>query len=306
MKIPILSVIVVLYNMQREARRTLYTLSSKYQKDSNINEYEVLVVDNGSQIPVEDTFVKSFGANFHLIRFNPSPSPAASINKAVSIARGNLVMIIIDGARMLSPGIINATLETFKAFNYPLVATVAYHLGPKRQNISITEGYNQETEDLLLEGIDWKTNGYKLFSVSVLAGSSNNGWFLPLSESSCLTINKTEYNKINGYCESFKTPGGGFVNLDFYKRACENTDNLVILLGEGTFHQFHGGVATNVPLSQHPGPVFRNEYRQIRGYSFTPPTQESILFGKLPKESIPFLNYSVERLIEFENKHKQN
>ena len=64
MNIPILSVIVVLYNMQREARRTLYTLSSKYQKDSNENEYEVLVVDNGSQIPVEETFVKSFGANF--------------------------------------------------------------------------------------------------------------------------------------------------------------------------------------------------------------------------------------------------
>ncbi|MFZ4414008.1 MAG: glycosyltransferase family A protein, partial [Bacteroidales bacterium] len=276
------------------------------QKDSNENEYEVLVVDNGSQIPIEETFVKSFGANFHLIRFNPSPSPAASINKAVSMSRGNLVMICIDGARMLSPGIIDVTLRAFKAFDNPLVATVAYHLGPKIQKVSITEGYNQETEDLLLEKIDWKTNGYELFTISVLAGSSSNGWFLPLSESSCLSLYKTEYNKLNGYCESFKTPGGGLVNLDFYKRACENTDNLVILLSEGTFHQVHGGVATNAPPNRHPGLIFKNEYRQIREKDFTPPTQESIIFGKLPKESIPFLNYSVERLIEFENRNNQN
>ena len=92
---PILSVIVVLYNMQREASRTLYTLSSIYQKGSNENEYEVIVVDNGSLIPIEETFVKSFGANFHLIRFKPSPSPAAAINNAVSMSHGNLVMICI-------------------------------------------------------------------------------------------------------------------------------------------------------------------------------------------------------------------
>ena len=250
---PILSVIVVLYNMQREASRTLYTLSSIYQKGSNENEYEVIVVDNGSLIPIEETFVKSFGANFHLIRFKPSPSPAAAINNAVSMSHGNLVMICIDGARMLSPGIINATLLVFKAYENPLVATVAYHLGPKIQKVSITEGYNQVIEDLLLEKNDWKTNGNILFTVSVLAGSSSNGWLLPLYESNCLTLKKTEFNKINGYCESFTTPGGGYVNLDFYKRACESINTLVLLLGEGTFHQVHGGVATNAPLNQHPG-----------------------------------------------------
>lgn len=293
---PALSIIVVLFNMQREASRTLYTLSTKYQTNTSEYEYEVLVVDNGSLIPIEETFVKSFGLNFHLIRFKPTPSPAAAINKTVSMSQGNLIMIIIDGARMLSPGIINATLRSFKAFDNPVVATIAYHLGTKIQNISITEGYNQETEDLLLKDVDWRTNGYKLFSVSVLAGSSSNGWFLPLSESNCITITKYEFYKINGYCESFETPGGGFVNLDFYKRACENTDNLVILLGEGTFHQFHGGVATNVPLNQHPGQIFNNEYRLLRGIDFSTPLQKPTYFGKLQNETIQFLDYSIEKL----------
>ncbi len=293
---PILSVIVVFYNMQREAPRTLHTLSSKYQKDSNECEYEVIVIDNGSQIPLDESFVKSYGTNFHLVRFKPSPSPATAINKAVSMSRGNLVMICIDGARMLSPGIINSTLNAFKIKDNLLVATIAYHLGNKIQNESIIEGYNQKTEDLLLETINWRENGYKLFSISVLAGSSSNGWFLPLSESNCLTITKSEFNKINGYCELFKTQGGGFVNLDFYKRACDNTDNLVILLGEGTFHQFHGGVATNVPMNQHPAQIFNNEYKQIRGLDFSPPLKKPIYFGKLPNESIPFLKYSIDKI----------
>ena len=40
-------------------------------------------------------------------------------------------------------------------------------------------------------------------------------------------------------------PGGGLVNLDFYTRASLRSDvELVQILGEGTFHQFHGGAMT--------------------------------------------------------------
>ena len=38
------------------------------------------------------------------------------------------------------------------------------------------------------------------------------------------------------------TRRGGFLNMDTYIRACEMPDSeLVMLLGERTFHQLHGG-----------------------------------------------------------------
>lgn len=42
------------------------------------------------------------------------------------------------------------------------------------------------------------------------------------------------------------------------------------VLGEGVFHQFHGGVATNVPLTDHPWENFDQEYKRLRGKAFAP------------------------------------
>lgn len=295
---PILSIIVVTYNMQREVPRTLYTLSIAYQTNVFPNEYEVLVVDNGSSVPLTDYYIKSFGANFKLIMFEPSASPAAAINKAVNQSKGDLVMICIDGARMLSPGIINLTLQAFKAYKNPIVATLAYHLGPKIQNDSIAEGYSQEIEDQLLDTTDWKVNGYSLFQISSFAGSSRRGWFRPMGESNCVTLTKSSFEMLNGFSESFKSPGGGYVNLDFYKRACESIDPLIVLLGEGTFHQVHGGVATNAPRSSNTALMFHNEYVEIRGKDYTPPINKPIYWGQIPVEAIRFLHQSTELLVQ--------
>jgi hypothetical protein len=54
------------------------------------------------------------------------------------------------------------------------------------------------------------------------------------------------------------------------------------VLGEGVFHQFHGGVATNVPLVEHPWESFDAEYRRLRGESFTPaPSPEPLYVGSM-------------------------
>ncbi len=41
-----------------------------------------------------------------------------------------------------------------------------------------------------------------------------------------------------------------------------------MLLGEATFHQFHGGVATNVPIAEHPFKEMMKEYEVIKGERF--------------------------------------
>ncbi len=48
---PFLSIVIVEYNMAREIERTIVSLSATYQRDIGENDYEVILVDNGSSAP---------------------------------------------------------------------------------------------------------------------------------------------------------------------------------------------------------------------------------------------------------------
>jgi hypothetical protein len=56
-----------MHNMAREAPRTLYSLSAKYQQDIVAEYLEVIVVDNSSTLPLDSTILKDLGDNFHLV-----------------------------------------------------------------------------------------------------------------------------------------------------------------------------------------------------------------------------------------------
>ena len=64
-----LSVVVVFYNMRREAARTLHSLSRAYQEGIDDLDYEVLVVENGSDDDQKlgEEFVESFGPEFRYL-----------------------------------------------------------------------------------------------------------------------------------------------------------------------------------------------------------------------------------------------
>ena len=275
---PRLSVIVNFHNMRREAARTLHTLSTQYQRDVAPGDYEVIAVDNGSTAPLDAHQVESFGDNFRYLRIEQgTPSPCPAINRAVAGSRGEFVMICIDGARMLSPGILKYTLAALALHRRTFVYTLGMHLGHKPQNESIEEGYDQQAEDELLRSVDWRGDGYRLFSVSSVAYSSRNGFFSRLSESNCFALRRADYLALGGLDEGFTSAGGGLVNLDFFNRVHEQPGiRPVMLLGEATFHQFHGGVATNVRRAEHPWPRMAAEYERIRGKAFTsdPPLPE--------------------------------
>ncbi|GAA6137794.1 hypothetical protein NBRC116583_15410 [Arenicella sp. 4NH20-0111] len=268
---PRLSVVVIFFNMEREAERTLYTLSCHYQKNITSCDYEVIAIDNASSKPLSEKFVKQYGDNFRYHYYDTtSKSPSEAINFGVSITEAPTVACIVDGARMLSPNIVHQTLLACKAFNNPFVMSLAWHLGPKEQNQSMLEGYNQNTEDQLLADTDWRENGYRLFDVSTQASSSKVGFFGGLPEElSYFAINKSMFQELGGFCEEFQSPGGGLVNHDFLQRIIENDSlNLVMLLGEGSFHQFHGGIATNSHPENHPWSTFALEYKRIRKRDF--------------------------------------
>lgn len=294
-----ISMIICAYNMKREAPRTLHTLTKKYQSGIE-GEYEVIVVENSSSKPLREEGVLAFGSEFRYIYFDEGlVSPVRAINYAVSQARGDIVCIMNDAGRMLSPGIVKTAEAAYRAYPNAVVTTLSWHLGPDVQMESVNKGYCQEEEDKLLDSIPWRNDGYSLFTISVFAGSSQPGWFGSISESNCLFMRKDTFEQIGGLDERFRSPGGGLIALDFYKQAwlLESVEP-VVLLGEGTFHQVHGGVATNAPDKEREArmSIMFSEYESIRGESYSPPVRSPAYIGRLPDECIPFLKLSAKKL----------
>jgi hypothetical protein len=291
---PELSVVVVVHNMAREAPRTLYSLSAKYQHNINADDYEVIVVDNGSTPPFDAKVIDSLAGNFRLLRVDPAPpSPAAAINLGLSEARGKIIGVMIDGARMLTPGVLHFARHGASLYPRAVVVTLGWYLGHDLQRWSIEAGYNQRREDEMLASIGWPQDGYRLFEISTLDECSVDGWFSPIEESNALFMSRESWDRLGGFDERFDVPGGGYVNLDTLARALEWPDSeLVILLGEGNFHQVHGGIATNQSFRtlRQSLAEWDQQYQAIRQRPWhTPSPRSRTYIGSLPQSVLPHL-----------------
>lgn len=282
MRDPKISIIVVAYNMARELPRTLQSLSTSMQRGLSESDYEVIVVDNGSTRPFDQNLCQSLLPNstYHYEN-NSGVSPVAAINKGIARARGEVIGVMIDGARMASPGLLKNALDAAQLRPNAVIGTLAYHLGETVQMAAVKTGYCQAVEDTLLGSIDWQNDGYRLFDISVPAGSSAGGWFVLPSESNAFFMAKESWKRLGGFDEKFQMRGGGFANIDTWERACTLKNiEVIMLLGEATFHQFHGGVATNSPTSS--WAEFHDEYIEIRGHPYKAPHVENIrYFGSI-------------------------
>lgn len=293
---PLLSVIVVVYDMNPQAYETLYSLSVDYQHGVHSEDYEVIVMENRSRQCLDPDKVKAFGPqfNYHL-RDETTPSPCFAINHGGELARSDNILLLVDGARMLSPGVLQYTIAGLGLTKQTVVSVPGYHLGRKPQQQAVTEGYDSAAETALLESIDWPRDGYRLFDIAVLSGTSSGGYFKPLSESNALAMPKALWQKLGGVDEGFKSRGGGFINLDLYKRAVEDPDSqLVVLPGEGSFHQLHGGVSTNDDKEKRraQAAVHREEYEDLRGAVFSPPGKRPVYLGTLSDNAMKFVQHS--------------
>lgn len=291
-RVPKLSVIIISYKMTRELPRTLRSFSPLMQKDMHTEDYELIVVDNGSPAAPDTGALEALAPNVSVHYLpNASPSPVAAINFGLGLARGDLVGVCIDGARMASPGLLATASAAANLHPRPVIGTIAFHLGPDVQMESIKKGYNQQVEDDLLASINWQEDGYRLFDISAFAGSSRAGWFTTPAETNALFLRAAHWKDLGGYDERFAAPGGGLANLDTWKRACDDpAGELIMLLGEATFHQVHGGVATNNPIS--PWDSFHDEYVQIRGVPYSAPTRRPRHYGAFGASSAASIRLS--------------
>src|SRR3978361_73427 len=100
-----LSVVVAAFNMARELPRTILSLSGAMQRQIDPADYEIIVVENGSEHLADLSALTDQGMNLRVIevpRRACCHSPVQALNGAIRTARGDLVGVMIDGARMAS------------------------------------------------------------------------------------------------------------------------------------------------------------------------------------------------------------
>jgi len=287
---PRLSIVVVVHDMEREAQRTLHSLSAVYQRGVKAEDYEVLVLDNGSSRPFHDGCVAEFGSNFsyHAVPDAP-PSPARALNLGAQLASADLLGFLIDGARLLSPGVLRYALAAAAAYPNAYSVAHSFDLGPAWQPIAVEQGYDARQEDELLRGIGWPEDGYRLFEIAS-PNPHEDGWLGRIMESGCVFLTRDTFEKAGGYDERFSSPGGGMLNVSMHERLSGLPEvELVTLLGEGSFHQTHEGVTTSTPNSRLPGLLLtlQEEYRAVHGHEWRGalPGRRPSFVGHLPPRS---------------------
>lgn len=296
---PKLSFVVIAYRMSAQLGKTLHSLSSGYQRNVSEDDFEVVVIENRSDETLDAASIKALPKNVRYeLREQSMPSPVEAINYGVSCTRGEHVAIVIDGARMMSPGVVRHCLDLANT-DYGVITVPGYHLGAELQQESVGSGYDQAAETELLAKVAWPFDGYKLFEVSCFSGSCRAGFFMPMSESNCLVMPRTQFDAIGGYNMGFNSHGGGFANLDIYKRAIAGAGNkATVLFSEGTFHQFHGGVTTGgAPKAEREETMafLREQYATLVGEPFSPPTYSAVYHGEMHASLSEHFTYSTQR-----------
>jgi cephalosporin hydroxylase len=287
-----LTVVVVFYNMRREAERTLRSLSRGYQEGLDGVSFEVLAIENGSrdEEKLGAAFVESFGPEFRYLDLGADavPSPVVALNRGIQESRGTNLALMIDGAHVLTPGVLRFGLAGLSTYAPAIVATQQWYVGPGQQGDALYDGYDTAYENHLFETIDWPHEGYRLFEISHFIGDRD--WFDGLWESNCVFVPRALLEQVGGFDERFSMAGGGYANLELYERLGSAPDVTVsTIIGEGSFHQLHGGTTTNqADAVERRSRVFGygRHYAEQRGRPFAGPGKPIHYVGKMPSPSV--------------------
>ena len=142
----------------------------EYQCGLGPGDIELIVVDNGSAVAPQAGELTD--SAWLLVVDSPIPTqtvlPERVVNIGIGEAIAELVGVLIDVARLASPGLCYLALLARSLSEGSAVVTSVFHLGPDVQIKTGPNGYCQEQEDRLLASVDWQQDGYRLFVISFL------------------------------------------------------------------------------------------------------------------------------------------
>ena len=284
---PLLSIIVVAYRMPRQLENTIHTLSANYQRGVDPGDYEVIVLENQSDAMLPARVRDELPSNFrYFARDEERPTPSHALASGVGEARAAHLAIMVDGAHLLTPGVVANALELIRGHSQLLVAVPVYHLGSEPQNISAESGYDEHAEAELLQSVDWRGDGYDLFRVGCWCGAHRNGFLQPLMESNCYVTSRQAFEAVGFEPSDFELPGGGAMNLHLFRKlGLQRGQRYFLLPGEGSFHQFHGGVTSNSGRDRHLE-AFNRQLSELWPDGFQGLRRNPCLYGQVPPQAV--------------------
>jgi hypothetical protein len=297
MTAPKLSIIVVFFRIPRQADNTLYSLSVAHQRHVSADDYEIIVVENASDAIYGEERALGHGPNVrYFLREEPGVSPVPAVNFGFGAARAPLIGLVVDGAHMMTPRVVEYALMAARIHDCPVIDVPAHHLGAAYHHLNLTSGHDEATEIRLLDECRWKENGYALFDVACWSEANENGFFCPTMESNCLFCTREAFERIGRADPRFDGAGGGLVNQDVFARLVRVPGSkLVMLAGEGSFHQFHGGVSTSGYEGREEAlEALRVQNERIRGHRIIGHDREPFVLGTFSPESLRHLARSAE------------
>lgn len=304
MSTPTLSVIVIVYNMPRQAMNTLFSLSLPYQKNVTPDDYEVIVVENRSANTLDADAVAALGPQFrYFLRDEAGVSPVPAVNFAFEQCRGSQIGLIIDGARLVTPRVIEYALLAARISEHALVMVPGYHLGTQDQKFHLETGHSEALEIEKLQELAWQENGYRLFKWACWSSSNQRGYFQPMQECSAIFCSANNFRRIGGADPRFDQAGGGSINLHIYRSLGMLPDSLLYVLpGEGSFHQFHGGITTTQHADEEQRKAllktFDERLEAVWGGPFKALTREPMMLGAVTHWAQPFLEKASEMAMQ--------
>lgn len=291
---PKISVLVVIYRMSRQAENTLRSLSPRYQRGIAAGEYEIVVVENSSDDELGRERAKAIAKNIrYFYREETAVSPVPAFQQAVSQARGDVFGIIIDGAHMVTPGVLGNVQSAFRMDPDAVVAVPGYHIGEGHQDKLEDPKAFLNLQESLLRGIDWFYEGYKLFNIGCWSPANPRGYLTSFQECNCLFASRRAYEAAGGVDDRFDMEGGGSVNLELFAALVSRRREarLFVLPGEGSFHQYHDGVTTAPQQGREERLVRQKEqHAEIIGQKFEGVNREPVMLGKVRGPARRFLD----------------
>ncbi len=296
------SFIVAAYEIPRQIRRTLESLRPAYQ-GVDASRIQVIVVDNGSTTPLAAEDLATIAPNLEIMRVDGYPSPVFGLNKAIERADHDTIALMIDGAHLLSPGVVQNALEVMQLHERPVINVPQYLMGAVSQNLNVdaqVDPFDRETADL--ESLGWPENGYRLFEYAVKATEMADRNPFQWAESNCLITTRTVLEECGAFDERFDEPGAGMANVELFHRLThEPRNSYVILAGEGSFHQDHHGTTTGVSVDVRKERVAQYHARneELFGYDFPAFSRSPFLYGTVRNatQTVPTIStrYGEER-----------
>lgn len=297
---PKVSIIVIFYHMKRQAMNTLASLSVLAQKNVSESDYEIIAIENSSPEMLDPDAIKAIGGNIrYFAREEASKSPAAAINFALEKAKAPFIGLMIDGARLVTPRVVEYSIMASRINQDCLVSVPGYFIGPCEHQFSDLFNYSEEKEINYLEKIRWQENPYRLFDFCTMSAANPRGVFIPFMECNCIFTSLKNFKAIGGANERFDLPGGGAINshIFFNLAALRQCEPFFILPGEGSFHQLHNGVTTSPKKNRNDLlHDFKKQLQEICGINkFRSICREPVLLGSVTSHSMKFLKFSSQR-----------